>query len=250
MEAPSLIGLAGSGLLLALVLVLARIRGESQLVEHLRFHPDMSVFPQELGTGWLAQRRIRRLIARGVFHATQFGAITLDEAAWARRRHRRVLAAALISGALLLVFGSRAFTLPAGTPASCDDLSGVTPFTQFRYGQIQGIFDTLSDPKDPDSGLCTSCHAGSTGAGNLGLGEGFSYANLINVPSPFPGANILRVQPGSANDSLLFQKLNCDDPEVGFRMPPGTPLSLTQQRFFRDWIELGAPLSRLGFEDR
>jgi hypothetical protein len=249
MEAPSLIGFAGGGLLLALILVVARIRGESQLVERLRFHPDMSVFPQELGSGWLAQRRIRRLIARGVFQASKFGAISLDEGAWARRRHRRVVAAALLSGALLLVAGSRAFTLPVGTPSGCDDLSAVTAFTQFRYEQIQNIFDTLSDPKDPDSGLCTSCHSGSTGAGGLGLGDGFSYGTLVNVPSA-QSTTILRVQPGSAIDSLLFQKLNCDDPEVGFRMPPGTPLSLTQQRFFRDWIELGAPLSRLGFEDR
>ena len=30
----------------------------------------------------------------------------------------------------------------------------------------------------------------------------------------------------------------------------GNPLSLTQQALFFDWIRLGAPLSRLGFEDR
>jgi hypothetical protein len=249
MEAPSLIQLAGGGLLLALVLLVARIRGESRLVERLRCHPETSMYPQELGSGWLETRRIRRLIARGVFHATKLGALTLDEAAWARRRHRRIVAAALLSGALLLTVGTRAFTLPLGSPGGCDDLSAVPAFTQFRYEQIQNIFDTLTDPKDPDSGLCTSCHAGSTGAGGLGLGAGFSYATLVNVPSA-QSATILRVQPGSAIDSLLFQKVNCDDPEVGFRMPPGTPLSLTQQRFFRDWIELGAPLSRLGFEDR
>jgi hypothetical protein len=249
MEARELIVLAGGGLFLALVLLVARIRGESRLVERLRFHPDTAIYPQELGSNWLARRRIARLTARGVFRATRLGALTLDEAAWARRRHRRIRAAALLSGALLLLVGSRAFTQSLGGPDGCDDLAAVPPFTQFRYEQIQNLFDTLTDPEDPNSGLCTSCHPGSIGAGGLGLGAGFSYAALVNVPSA-QSPTILRVQPGSAIASLLFQKINCTEPAVGFRMPPGMPLSLPQQRFFRDWIELGAPLSRLGFEDR
>lgn len=128
-----------------------------------------------------------------------------------------------------------------GPPAECSDLSSVAPFTQFRYTQFQTIFDTS----------CGNCHPGNTGAGNLGLGDGFSYANLVDVPSDgLP--SMLRVAPGDPLASMLFLKLNCDDPPgLGVRMPlNASPLSLTQQAFFFDWIRLGAPLSRLGFEDR
>lgn len=152
----------------------------------------------------------------------------------------------------------RVFALPlllggavaqAGSASGCSDISSVAPFTQFRFSQFQAIFDTLTDPKDPESGLCTSCHPGNLGAGGLGLGAGFSYANLVGVASA-QDPSLLRVDPGNPLASLLFQKLNCDKPEVGARMPPGGTLSLTQQALFFDWIRHGAPLSRLGFEDR
>ena len=139
----------------------------------------------------------------------------------------------------------------AGGPSGCSDISQIAPFTQFRYTQFQAIFDNLTNPKDPDSGLCTSCHPGNAGPGNLGLGEGFSYGNLVGVESP-QQAGLLRVQPGSPLASLLFQKVACSQPAVGGPMPP-TPLptlTLTQQALIFDWIRLGAPLSRLGFEDR
>lgn len=139
---------------------------------------------------------------------------------------------------------------PLGGPSECDDVSAISAFTQFRYEQFQGIFETLVVPKDPFS-ACTSCHPNSSGAGTLGLGDGFSYGNLVNIPSA-GGEPLLRVEPGAPNLSWLFLKINCNNPGFGSsRMPLGLPtLSLTQQRFFYDWIRLGAPLSRLGFEDR
>ncbi|GMU43316.1 MAG: hypothetical protein IT479_07565 [Xanthomonadales bacterium] len=137
----------------------------------------------------------------------------------------------------------------AGGASGCTDIGSVAPFTQFRYTQFQAIFDTLTDPEDPESGLCTRCHPGDLGAGGLGLGAGFSYASLVGVGSAqLPG--LLRVAPGDPLASLLFQKLNCDEPEVGVRMPPGGTVTLSQQALFFDWIRYGAPLSRLGFEDR
>lgn len=128
-----------------------------------------------------------------------------------------------------------------GPPADCEDLSAIAPFSQFRYEQFQNIFNTA----------CTSCHPGSVGAGNLGLGDGFSYGALVNVPSDGE-PSFLRVAPGDPLQSMLFLKLNCDDPPgLGIRMPlGGSNLSPTQQAFFFDWIRYGAPLSRLGFEDR
>lgn len=63
--------------------------------------------------------------------------------------------------------------------------------------------------------------------------------------------SLQRVSPGNPLQSYLFIKLNCDTLPVGTQMPQGgAALSLTQQAFFFDWIRLGAPLSRLGFEDR
>lgn len=138
----------------------------------------------------------------------------------------------------------------AGVPIGCADISSVPPFTQFRYEQIQAIFDRLTIPKDPNSQLCTSCHPGSTGPAGLGLGDGSSYANLVGVPS-VEMPSLQRVSPGNPLQSYLFIKLNCDTLPVGTQMPQGgAPLSLAQQAFFFDWIRVGAPLSRLGFEDR
>lgn len=143
--------------------------------------------------------------------------------------------------ALLLCLGSASVGAGNGPPAECQDLTAVAPFTQFRYEQFQAIFDTA----------CGSCHPGNVGAGNLGLGAAFSFGNLVGIPSDgLP--SMLRVAPGDPLASMLFLKLNCDDPPgFGSRMPlGGSNLSVTQQAFFFDWIRLGAPLSRLGFEDR
>lgn len=152
----------------------------------------------------------------------------------------------LLAGATLT--GATAAAAPP--PSGCDDISSVAPFTQFRYEQFQAIFEALVNPKDPESHLCTSCHPGSVGAGGMGLGSGFSYDNLVGVESG-QDPSILRVSPGNPLSSLLFLKLNCASPGVGNRMPQDLPaLSTVQQAFFYDWIRVGAPLSRLGFEDR
>lgn len=156
----------------------------------------------------------------------------------------------LILTAIGLLAATASFAAPNGGPSGCANISAIAPFTQFNYEiQLQGIWQALTDPKDPSSGLCTSCHPSETGAANLGLGDPFSYGNLVGVPSP-QDPQLLRVAPGDPLGSLLFQKVNCDTPSVGQRMPPGQSLSLTQQAFIFDWIRLGAPLARLGFEDR
>ena len=156
----------------------------------------------------------------------------------------------LTVAAIGLLASAACVASPHGGPSGCANITAIAPFTQFNYGmQIQGIWQVLTDPEDPSSGLCTSCHPSQTGAANLGLGDAFSYGNLVGVVSAQdPG--LLRVAPGDPLASLLFQKVNCDTPSVGGRMPPSQSLSLTQQAFIFDWIRLGAPLSRLGFEDR
>jgi hypothetical protein len=158
-------------------------------------------------------------------------------------------------GARLMAAGLLAIAAPAAhaglNPTDCTDVSGIAPFTQFRYGQIQAIFDVLVvvNPEDPLVAQCTRCHEGGIGAAGLGLSADVSYENLVGVQSTL--TPLLRIAPGIPDQSWLYIKINCDSPGVGSRMPQDTAaLSATQQRFVFDWIRLGAPLSKNGFEDR
>ena len=117
----------------------------------------------------------------------------------------------------------------AGGPSGCDDLSSVAPFTQFNYpGTIQSIW----------TNNCASCHIGGS-SGGLNLDPPGSDLNLINVQSA-QNDTFIRVVPGDPLGSLLFRKINCDEPGLGVRMPFGGPnLSLVQQALIFDWIEAG-----------
>ena len=129
----------------------------------------------------------------------------------------------------------------AGGASGCETLSAVTPFTQVSYSlNIQSIFD---------SGECLGCHSGaggSGGAGGLNLERMTSYQSLLA-----PRVGNPRVVPGDPLNSVLFLKVNCDEPGFGSRMPMDLgPLSAVRQQLIFDWIRLGAPLLRSGFEDR
>jgi len=138
--------------------------------------------------------------------------------------------------ALTLVVSTSAWS---GGPSGCDSIAGVEPFTQFNYPfTIQSIWNSQ----------CNGCHIGGS-AGGLSLEGPASELNLINVVSPQDGA-FTRVVPGDGVASLLFLKVNCDDPGLGGRMPMGSTISAVQQRIIFDWIENGAPLMSNGFEDR
>ncbi|TVS10441.1 MAG: hypothetical protein EA419_10680 [Wenzhouxiangella sp.] len=137
---------------------------------------------------------------------------------------------------VILIFLASQPTL-AGVGA-CDDL-GTEPATgSVDFGQdIQPIFNDR----------CTGCHTAGHFTG-LDLQAGASYGLLVNVASSQDGS-WLRVDPSSLANSLLFHKINCDDPPVGNRMPIGGPsLSLAEQALIRDWIEQGA--SDRFFSDR
>lgn len=129
----------------------------------------------------------------------------------------------------------------AGGPSGCENLSAVTPFTQVSYSlNIQSIFN---------SSECLSCHSGAGGtggAGGLNLEPMTSYQSLLT-----PSVGNPRVLPGNPLNSVLFLKINCDMPGFGSRMPMDLgPLSAVRQQLIFDWIRLGAPLLRSGFEDR
>lgn len=130
----------------------------------------------------------------------------------------------------VLAGGLALFSAQLPAQSGCDDLGGqaVTPDVDFD-SQIQPVFNNS----------CTSCHTAAHPTG-LDLTEGQSHGNLVDVASSQDGSWI-RVVPSDLEDSLLFHKINCDDPPVGQRMPlAGTALSLQQQALFRDWIDQGA----------
>jgi mono/diheme cytochrome c family protein len=129
--------------------------------------------------------------------------------------------------------------------AGCTDLNTVSPpvppFTQFSLQlNIASIFQAN----------CGGCHINGGASGSLNLDIANIIAQTANVPSA-QNAAITRMIPGDAANSLLFQKINCETPSVGGRMPlGGDPLSNAQQRIIQDWINAGAPIMKGGFEDR
>jgi|GEM_PF-1108790 len=100
---------------------------------------------------------------------------------------------------------------------------------------IQPIFDQN----------CADCHSpGGEGYEQTGLDlrAGNSYESLIWVPSSQDPSRLL-VDPTSVEESLLWHKINCDEPGVGERMPMGEPRLdfQTDQLTIRTWLIEGAP---------
>ena len=93
---------------------------------------------------------------------------------------------------------------------------------------------------------CTAaaCH-GEAKVGGLDLRADVSWENLVDVPSE--NSKNARVQPGTATDSYLYQKLAAatepDSVQIsGSPMPVGTaPLTLKELAAVQLWIKKGAP---------
>ena len=126
-------------------------------------------------------------------------------------------------GALSLLLAPSAF-VHAGTDG-CDDLrGGPITFDVDWESQIKPLLNNQF------GGRCTGCH----------------------FPGRFPdlsddGADAIYkivgsyVIPGEPLASGLFDKINCEVPLAGARMPlSGTPLTLDQQALLYDWIAQGA----------
>jgi hypothetical protein len=89
------------------------------------------------------------------------------------------------------------------------------------------------------------CHGGAAGQADLSLAPGRAYADLVSVPSTADPMR-LRVAPGDAEHSLLWQKLAArtlglgDVPGLG--MPIGDPaVDADELEAVRLWIADGAP---------
>ncbi|KAB2901625.1 MAG: hypothetical protein F9K31_01290 [Dokdonella sp.] len=145
-------------------------------------------------------------------------------------------------GLALLVLGGAA---PAGTPApsGCTRIADIAPQYTITYGAaVQGLFDDYAT--NGGSAGCVDCHFAPPPepSGGLDLSAGTSWAHLVNVPSQ-ADPQFLYVVPGDPLRSLLFLKVNCDNPGVGERMPLfgyGGGLLPEQQALIYDWIANGA----------
>ena len=88
--------------------------------------------------------------------------------------------------------------------------------------------DYVNDIQPILSQNCAGCH-GSSGGFTL------SYDNMVNVPSNQSTLDL--IEPGSANDSYIWHKINGTQASVGGSggvMPPSPPLSILNP--VRIWI--------------
>ncbi|MEO5903583.1 MAG: hypothetical protein ABIQ55_06185 [Gemmatimonadaceae bacterium] len=117
-------------------------------------------------------------------------------------------------------------------------------------GPASGTFGVIQSSVFADN--CTSCHSsGSSFAtqSGLSLDRGAAYKNLVNAQAKDQTARtdgLLRVVPGDAQKSLLYQKLILWDPNharnYGAPMPlGGQSLTVGQIELVRKWINAGAP---------
>jgi hypothetical protein len=91
---------------------------------------------------------------------------------------------------------------------------------------------------------CSGCHAGNSGAGGLGLGEGFSYGNIVNVDS-IELPSMKRIKPLDSAHSYLYHKIVGDQGSVGgsgARMPQGCSggscMSASDIAAIQQWIDV------------
>ena len=168
-----------------------------------------------------------------------------DWIAPARQRARcRTLALAILAVVSMRV-------IAAVPPSGCTPIDDIAPiYNGIQFGAaIEGIFVDFNGLGNG----CADCHTSAMHtqipAGNLDLDPSESpspYVNLINVVSA-EDPSLIYVVPNDPENSLLFQKVNCDTPGVGVRMPyQGYPDGMTtlspyQQALIYDWIAEGAP---------
>lgn len=95
--------------------------------------------------------------------------------------------------------------------------------------------------------ICAQCHVGSGAPQGLRLdSEDNSYSFLVDQPAG-QDPSLLRVDPGSPDDSYLVHKIEGRSSIAGGRMPLGQdPLSDADIQRIRDWIANGAPRTGTG----
>ncbi len=169
------------------------------------------------------------------------------------RRQRRqrwsitVVAAASAAITLLLAGPVAGGVVPSGC-TSIQDVPATYSGIEFGAAIQADVFDNFLT----NGGIagCIDCHThpASGASGHLDLTDGFSWSHLVNIPS-YDDSSLTYVVPNHPEQSLLFQKINCDNPADGVRMPyqgypdGATTLSPEQQALIYDWIAEGAPVT-------
>jgi hypothetical protein len=179
----------------------------------------------------LRSRSARRMKARSLDHSHRF------------RRWPFAVAAACSAVVTSLALGG----VP---PSGCTSIQNipVAQSIQFNAGIVQ-IFINFNGMANG----CADCHTSMMGnmfpSGGLDLDPADSpspYVNLINMPSfDAPDQGLTYVIPNHPEQSFLFQKVNCDTPPEGTRMPFNNyagGLTVQQQALIYDWIAAGAPV--------
>jgi hypothetical protein len=141
----------------------------------------------------------------------------------------------------------RPFAAP--TASECDSIDSIPARFDIDYqSDVQPIFDQH----------CANCHVDSGGAPEAGLelDSGVSWYELVDVASS-QDPSLTRVKSFDPANSLLFHKVNCENPDLGSRMPyERIPITLAEQALIHDWIATGASMTTsetiffAGFEDR
>jgi hypothetical protein len=124
-------------------------------------------------------------------------------------------------------------TAPSVAASGCTDLTAlpVTPGVMWN-----DVWQALND----QSSCTQNCHLGSAPSGGLDFSSrDIAIYFLVGQPSNQDSALTL-VEPGDPRASLLLQKVNCDSPDFGARMPLGGQLAPSLQALIYDWIRGGA----------
>ena len=125
---------------------------------------------------------------------------------------------------------------PSGTPDT--EMNGDTPDNGDNGDNGDAVtLATLSNEIFTPNCATSGCHAGPAASAGLSLEAGVIADEIIGVTSARYG-DILRVNPGDPDNSLIVQKVRG---EAGARMPMGgTALSEEEIEKIVEWIEAGA----------
>ena len=124
------------------------------------------------------------------------------------------------------------FTSLSHAATGCEALPGtVTPGVLWPQ-----VWQALTDQSN-----CTqNCHIGANASADLDLSSPVISIYFLVSQDSSQNNKIKRVIAGDAKRSLFFNKVNCADPGVGNRMPPGGHMPSALQALLYDWIEQGA----------
>jgi hypothetical protein len=131
--------------------------------------------------------------------------------------------------------------LAASSPATTPPAGGVT--TQPSAPAVSFSKDILRIFTNNGTKTCAQagCHGGANPQLGQNLAAASAYASIVNVPS-VEKPSLMRVKPGDAADSYLYQKITGAPGITGSRMPLiGGPLAGSDITLIQQWINAGAP---------